>query len=492
MIKKLTLNIRQLDLDLSNPRATPQNDPIAALSSLLAVENDGEKVYELARDICETGTLDPGDRLYVMPSNIQGRYTVLDGNRRLAALSLLSGAGWIDREDIEITPSIRSRFKRLKTDFADRWPTEVDVVVFENREEADHFIRLRHTGENSGAGRSAWSALQIARFDNTGLWQCLESLRTSKLLSLAVLNQLNQSEFSITNFDRVVGSKEFQDRFGCSIGKSTFSAGDSTSGAMKALARVANDVATGRVSSRGEFGEIKNMLPYLDEIENAVGVENAREASTTSNGNKNSHQTEISRDLSNADKTSSQEGQSSASASASSSNPSNSSTTSPPPPVRKKRASKYLLSKQDLTTVTHQKCREIVMELKQAVSVEDAPYGCALLLRCLQELTAEKYLSTVMNEKAADRAANIEKAAKHLLSSKHATDPADKADIAENFMRFREAYGELSSAAHSKLTDLSAAHVRSTWTNLGGGMDLLWKRIHATEYEQSQKTTPYK
>jgi hypothetical protein len=53
---------------------------------------------------------------------------------------------------------------------------EVDVVILQAARKL-RFIRLRHTGENAGAGRSAWSALQIARFDNTGLWQALEYLR---------------------------------------------------------------------------------------------------------------------------------------------------------------------------------------------------------------------------------------------------------------------------------------------------------------------------
>ncbi|TAM01111.1 MAG: hypothetical protein EPN70_20415 [Paraburkholderia sp.] len=495
MATKRTLSVTQLDLDVTNPRAKPEDNQTDALRGLLAVERDGEKVYELAKDICETEMLDPGDRLYVVPSESKNRFTVLDGNRRLAALRLLSQPGLIERDDVGITPTLKNRFKRLQTDYANRWPTEVDVVVFDNRDAADHFIRLRHTGENAGAGRSAWSALQIARFDNTGLWQCLDRLRAAKELSLAVLSELDRSEFNITSFDRVVTSEEFQRRFGCSIGKNTFDAGAGAPRALKALARVANDVTTGRVHSRGEFAEAKSMGPYIDEVEKGVNDHFAQTAapaagnpakpppSQPSAGSGGSHTTFIP-PAPPAAGTGSSGGMGSSAGTASAGG-----SGATLPPVRKKRVSKFLLAKHELTTVTNPKCREIVSELKQTVPVQYAPYGCALLMRCLQELTAEIYVSTVINQKPTNRSANIDAAAKHLLGNSHPTDPGDKRDIAENFNQFRQTYEELSSTAHSKLTDLSADHLRATWNNLGGGMELLWKRIHAAEVARAQKAT---
>ncbi|MGN6231473.1 MAG: hypothetical protein ACTHNZ_09945 [Trinickia sp.] len=497
MAIKRTVSVAQLDLDVLNPRVKPEENQTDSLRSLLAVERDGEKVYELARDICEVGMLDPGDRLYVVPSEsgavghseAEARFTVLDGNRRLAALRLLSQPGLIEREDIGLPQPLRTRFKRLQADHANHWPTEVDVVVFDSREQADHFIRLRHTGENLGAGRSAWSALQIARFDNTGLWQCLESLRSARELSLAVMNELDRSAFNITSFERVVTSDEFQRRFGCRVTRSTFSPGDNPTRSMKALAHVANDVATGRVTSRGDFAEAKTMGPYIDEVEAAVTPQAAPTApssqtskpSTSSGGNVTPFPNKSQPPKASGTGISSQ----TAVPPTGSADP-NTSPVTPLPSVRKKRVSKYLLAKHELMNVTNPKCRDIVVELKQKVSVQDAPYACALLLRCLQELTAEIYVRDVIGTKPTNRSANIDAAAKHLLGNTHATDTSDKGDIAENFNQFRQSYEELSSAAHSKTTDLSTQHLRSTWANLGGGMDLLWKRIHAAEIARAR------
>jgi hypothetical protein len=488
MATKETLSVTQLDLDIANPRTKAEDNQTDALRSLLAVERDGEKVYELARDICEAGMLDPGDRLYVTPSDSDERFIVLDGNRRLAALRLLSQPGLIEREDVGLSQSLRSRFKRLQSEYANRWPSQVDVAIFDSREEANRFIRLRHTGENLGAGRSAWSALQIARFDDTGLWQCLERLRTARELSLAVLNELDRSAFNITSFERVVTSEEFQRRFGCRIGKNSFNAGDNAARAMKALARVANDVATGRVTSRGDFAEAKTMLPYIDEVEAAVDAQSSSTAP--------SQQTQSAATSSNVTALPTKQQPPKPSVAATSSPAAAPAAPMPGPTsamvnalpqIRKKRASKYLLAKHELANVTNPKCREIVVELKQKVSVQDAPYACALLLRCLQELTAEIYVRDVIGRKPTDRSANIDAAAKHLLGNAHATDTSDKLDLAKNFDQFRHMYEELSSTAHSKVTDLSPDHLRSTWNTLGGGMDLLWKRIHAAEIARSQE-----
>ncbi|WP_269503702.1 hypothetical protein [Burkholderia sp. IMCC1007] len=491
MAKKETVSVTQLDLDTHNPRTTPEGNQTDALRSLLAVERDGEKVYELARDICDVSMLDPGDRLFVLPSQEKNRFIVLDGNRRLAALRLLSQPGLIEREDIGLNQSLRNRFKRLQVDHANNWPSNIDVVVFDTREQANRFIRLRHTGENAGAGRSAWSALQIARFDHTGIWQCLSALRDAGELGLDVLNELDRSDFNITSFDRVVSTEEFQRRYGCSIGKNSFSPGDDASRAMKALGKVANDVAIGRVHSRGEFAEAKTMSAYFAEIETFVNGHFPPAAPTSQPGAATSPPIK-SPPSTGATTSSTTTWQPKPGAAPSAPPPTATTPTttiSALPIVRKKRASKFLISKTELTTVTNQKCRQILTELKQGVSVQDAPFACALLLRSLQEITAEIYVTTVLNQQKSNRAANLDAAATHLLSHKHATDPGDKIDITSNFRQFRDEYEELCNAAHSKVTDLSPDHLRSTWNNIRGGMDLLWKRIYAAELERSQKMT---
>jgi hypothetical protein len=470
MTTKATVEVGRLDVDPINPRTNPEADQTAAMRSLISVERDGEKIYALALNICQMGMLDPGDRLYTVESQDDpGRYIVLDGNRRLTALRLLSQPGLVDRDDIGLNTSLRQRFKRLQKEYPGRWPSEVDVVIYESREAAGPFIRLRHTGENAGAGRSAWSALQVARFDDSGIWQCLRQLRDESALDLVVLNQLARSEFPITNFDRVAGTTEFQTRFGVSLGESTFAIAGDKRRAVAALARLTSDVASGRVDSRGMFAEARTMGPYFDEVEQAIkpAVTPAPPApapppsgASGGGGTPPPH-------------TGGSGGGAATPAPAPTSPP-----PSPSPLPRKPRETKYLIDKRDLTTVTNPKCRVMVDELKGKVPVAVAPYACALLLRSLQEMTAELYLEAFGIGRS-NKAANIAAAANHLLGNAHPTDPGNRMALATSFKASSATYQELCETAHSTLSAVSADHVRVTWTNLGGGMDLLWKRIYA-------------
>lgn len=492
MNTKATVEVGRLDLDPINPRTNPEADQTAAMRSLISVEREGEKIHALAQNICEMGALDPGDRLYTIESEDDAsRYVVLDGNRRLTALRLLSQPGMLDRDDIGLSIALRQRFKRLQKDYAGKWPSQVDVVIYDSRESAAPFIRLRHTGENSGAGRSAWSALQVARFDSSGIWQCLKQLRDESALDLIVMNQLARSEFPITNFDRVAGTAEFQTRFGVSLGESSFSIVGLKPRAIAALARLTSDVASGRVDSRGMFAEAKTMTPYFEEIEQAI--------KPTPTATPNPGTGVVAGALGG--------GTTGAPASPGgvlggvtgtptpspapvppTTTPPAPPTTTPPAasPTRKPRETKYLIDKRDVSTITNIKCRVMVEELKGKVPVAQAPYACALLLRSLQELTAEIYLEAFSLPKS-NKAANIAAAANHLLGMPHATDPGNRMPLATSFKTSSATYQELSETAHSTLSSVSADHVRATWKNLSGGMDLLWKRIHA---QATSATTP--
>lgn len=474
MARKATLSLAELDLDVINPRTKPEENQFEAIRSLLAIEHEGEKVFALAHDICSVGMLDPGDRMYVIKSELApNRYTVLDGNRRLTSLLLLSQPGLLNRDDIGLNDAMRHRFKRLQSEFPNRWPTEVDVVIFDNRESAKHFIRLRHTGENEGAGRSAWSALQVARFDNTGLWQCIQHLRAENMLGLDVINELDRSAFAITNFGRVAAQAEFQRRFGFTLGRNTFEIGKDRLRALYALSKVAGDVTSKRVDTRGEFEKAELMTPYFDEVEAAVSAAMAAQnESTASEGEVDKHDTNPSSQPTPG--AADAEGQSPQQP------PSGTPTGNPPtslPTARRPRQSKYLIKKTELLSVTHPKCRDIVDELKGRVDV-NAPYACALLLRALQEMTSELYLVAMKQEvKSNNKTTMITQAANHLLGNRHPTDPSDWMALAKSFQQSASIYDQLCDMAHSTNTAISADHVRNTWATVRGGMDLLWKRI---------------
>src|SRR5208282_6080353 len=83
------LKIADLLLDLENPRISKAGGQNDALQKIL--EDQDAKLVALADSIIENGGLNPMDRLLVIksPGN-DGKYIVIEGNRRLAAIKILN------------------------------------------------------------------------------------------------------------------------------------------------------------------------------------------------------------------------------------------------------------------------------------------------------------------------------------------------------------------------------------------------------------------
>ena len=81
------VKIDQLELDLVNPRINEASSQIDTLQRI--IHDQDVKIGNLAESIVEDG-LNPMDRFLVMRSESgNGKYTVLEGNRRTAAIKIL-------------------------------------------------------------------------------------------------------------------------------------------------------------------------------------------------------------------------------------------------------------------------------------------------------------------------------------------------------------------------------------------------------------------
>lgn len=144
-------NIAVLDLylDTENPRHDPIYDQPKIIEQLVRTE----KVKKLAQDIARFG-INPLDVLAVLEEE-NGNYLVLEGNRRICALTLLN--------DPELAPpGDRSFFERLAV--GANVPEVVPCVVFASREEVKVWLERRHNGPQDGAGLVSWNPRQKTRF----------------------------------------------------------------------------------------------------------------------------------------------------------------------------------------------------------------------------------------------------------------------------------------------------------------------------------------
>jgi len=122
--------------------------------------------------------MSPIDRLLVVrEKNGSDRFVALEGNRRVAALRILSNPSVLT--GLQLKASLQKRFEELAKSF-DRSAVE-PIACFEvpTREEGTSWLFLRHTGENEGKGVVAWSGLAASRFRGTDpALQALEFVRS--------------------------------------------------------------------------------------------------------------------------------------------------------------------------------------------------------------------------------------------------------------------------------------------------------------------------
>ncbi|GAA4704284.1 hypothetical protein [Nocardioides conyzicola] len=145
------LRASQVRLDPQNPRLPDGTDSDhEAVNRLLS---EGYKqLLALARDLVEMGESNPAELPIVMKDG--NKHLVLEGNRRFAALKLLANP------DLADDAAHRAAFKRVVGKGTP--PATIMCAVVPDRETADHWLVLRHTGLNKGVGVKGWSAEQIA------------------------------------------------------------------------------------------------------------------------------------------------------------------------------------------------------------------------------------------------------------------------------------------------------------------------------------------
>jgi len=147
-----TVELKELRLDLENYRIPdPPADEITALEYLYKSEG----VLDLAKSILRYGYLDNEVPMVMPRGDNDDGYTVLEGNRRIAALK-----GLINPSSV---PSYERDLSVLVTRYAEEaqdLPNSIRVLIFPDRSSALPHIARLHTG----LSKKAWSRDQQARF----------------------------------------------------------------------------------------------------------------------------------------------------------------------------------------------------------------------------------------------------------------------------------------------------------------------------------------
>lgn len=146
-IKNLPLDL--LTYDPLNPRLPTSidgNDEKAVISWML----DNENLIELMLSIAEKGYFE-AEPIWVVPSGTkEGKFEVVEGNRRLTAVKLLNNP--------DLATSRRNTIDNIIRD-AKVFPKEIASIIFSSREEVEVYLGYRHI-----TGVQNWDSLAKARY----------------------------------------------------------------------------------------------------------------------------------------------------------------------------------------------------------------------------------------------------------------------------------------------------------------------------------------
>lgn len=257
-----------LQIDEENPRILEPNEGQPKALHAIAEETKA-KLLVHATDIAQHG-LDPSALLIV--EELQGtpqRYRVLEGNRRLAALKILENPELVVGS---VTADTLKKLRKLNREYLTN-PIEYVNCVVMTREESRHWIELRHTGENKGAGLVGWAHDETTRYQSRAggrqsppHLQALEFLQRRGDLSQDVRKKLHASTFR-----RLIDTPAVRSRLGLEVDRGVLRLLAPAEKVARALMHVVDDLTSGRVSV-GKVYNLPQRQKYAQTLPPSVAV----------------------------------------------------------------------------------------------------------------------------------------------------------------------------------------------------------------------------
>ncbi len=238
--------LANLLLDVVNPRfETEQDNQRDAIRKM--AEDQGEKLLNLAEDVVEHG-LDPSSLTITMPSETgANRHVILEGNRRVVALKILQ------QPDLVAgvwTGKRLQRLKELSASFRPKQIKEVPSVVMPDRDAANHWIVLRHRGEQGGRGIVSWDGMAVARYEQrrgggrtAASLKVVDFVREKGSLDQDTLDRL--PDIPLTTLQRLLNDPTAREKLGIELKNGQLHTELPDNEVLKGLSKVVRDAAHG-------------------------------------------------------------------------------------------------------------------------------------------------------------------------------------------------------------------------------------------------------
>lgn len=240
------ISLTNLTVNIENPRFELVGNQREAIQVM--IEDQGDKLINLAKDIVETGMLNPGELIYVTPHQKEkGQFNVLEGNRRVTALKILTTPSLIDGKHT----AFAKRLKPYVDQFKKKPITEIPCAIFNNADDANKWIKLKHTGENDGVGIVRWDAQQVARFDeridgtSPVALQAIDFLKKEALVPQSL--KIKLKDVPSSSLDRLLKDKNVQQVIGITVKDNRLQTHLEKNEIIKGLSKIVTDLADKKI-----------------------------------------------------------------------------------------------------------------------------------------------------------------------------------------------------------------------------------------------------
>lgn len=269
MAEIVDIPLSDLLMDGGNPRLPDEVGATQQETATTLAQQQGDNILRLAADIQKNG-MDPTTLVAVVPTGDQHkRYKVIEGNRRVLALKALETPSLI-------TPVLSTASSRKLTELSDKYSQapidKVPCVLFEREQDAEHWLRLRHTGQNSGVGLVEWGADEKDRFNSRHAGarkpagQLIDFVEKRGTLSAEARTSKQKI---ISNVERILGSPHCRGRLGIDVVQGEVVALFPEAEIIKGLTRVVEDLKTGKVSVPDLYKK-EDREAYVDKLPRTV------------------------------------------------------------------------------------------------------------------------------------------------------------------------------------------------------------------------------
>jgi len=261
-----SIPLDKLLVNRSNDRHGELENETTAIAWLFS--NHLSQMRKLARDIVSTGGLYEPPLVYPEGSV----FVVFDGNRRTTCLNLLANPKRAPDADLQ------KFFSDLRKQWRGAFPSRIMCRVETDRDEIDEILFRRHTGSQGGVGQSNWDDRMKTTFVN----------RTGKGGKLNVADEIEArlktagllpkgKRIPRSNLNRLLSAEAFRNRVGISTAKGRFQFVRTEEVALKALARITDDLAHRRITL-DDVWDVDRKSEYLDGLESEGVLPTAADA----------------------------------------------------------------------------------------------------------------------------------------------------------------------------------------------------------------------